>query len=75
MYEMGVETGMRAIVTGATGFIGKALCQELLSKHYDVVAVIRKNSSKRSKLESLLQDNPDFEDKLQIVEICNYVTV
>ena len=60
---------MKAIVTGATGFIGKALCEELLNENYDVVAVIRKNSSKRSKLESLLRDNPDFEDKLQIVEM------
>lgn len=60
---------MKAIVTGATGFIGKALCQELLSKHYDVVAVIRKNSSKRSKLESMICENSEWKDRLQIVEL------
>lgn len=54
---------MKAIVTGATGFIGKALCVELLNENYDVVAVIRKNSSKRGKLEALVCE------KLQIVEL------
>ena len=60
---------MKAIVTGATGFIGKALCKELLSENYDVVAVIRKNSSKRSKLESMICDNAEWKDRLQIVEM------
>lgn len=43
----------RAIVTGATGFIGTALCQELLTHGYEVTAVIRPGSSKRKKLEAL----------------------
>lgn len=67
---MGVEIkGMKAIVTGATGFIGKALCEELLKENYDVVAVIRKNSDKRSKLEKIVCGNSTYEAKLQIVEM------
>ena len=60
---------MKAIVTGATGFIGKALCEELLNENYDVVAVIRKNSAKRHKLEKSICGNLDYEKKLQIVEL------
>lgn len=41
---------MRAIVTGATGFIGQALCSELLQNGYEVVAVIRPGSEKKNKL-------------------------
>lgn len=52
---------MRAIVTGATGFIGLALCRELLQNGYQVTAVIRPDSGKKDKLP---------EDKfLQILEI------
>jgi len=32
---------MRVIITGATGFIGKALCQELTDAKYEVVALSR----------------------------------
>jgi nucleoside-diphosphate-sugar epimerase len=46
---------MRAIITGATGFIGTALCGELLNSGWEVVAVIRPGSRKREKLESLVQ--------------------
>lgn len=49
-----VTEGRRAIVTGATGFIGMALCRELLMHGYGVVAVIRPGSSKRKTLESLM---------------------
>ncbi len=59
---------MKAIVTGATGFIGKALCQELLQAGYEVFAVIRSNSNKRGKLESILLENPVYEERLRIVE-------
>ncbi len=60
---------MRAIVTGGTGFIGKALCEELLQSGYEVVAVIRTNSKKREKLESILRKNPAYGGRLQIVEM------
>lgn len=52
---------MRAIVTGATGFIGQALCSELLQNGYEVVAVIRPDSEKKNKL-------PD-DTSLRILEI------
>lgn len=60
---------MKAIVTGATGFIGKALCEELLKENYDVVAVIRKGSVKREKLDGLVYANSELESKLQIIEL------
>lgn len=41
---------MIAIVTGATGFIGTALCRELLENGHEVYAVIRPGSVKREKL-------------------------
>lgn len=46
---------MRAIVTGATGFIGKYLVQELLDNGYDVVAVVRDASGISGNL--LVRDN------------------
>lgn len=36
---------MRALVTGASGFIGSALCNALLDSGYDVIGVIRKNGN------------------------------
>ena len=60
---------MKAIVTGATGFIGKALCEELLKANYDVAAVIRKGSAKRGKLDDLLCANFEWESKLQTIEL------
>lgn len=42
---------MKAIVTGATGFIGTALCEELLRVGYEVAAVIRPESEKKEKLD------------------------
>lgn len=36
---------MRVIITGGTGFIGKALCQELTEAGYEVVALSRKPES------------------------------
>lgn len=40
---------MRVIVTGATGFIGKALCKVLIKKKYDVIALSR-NTAKGCKI-------------------------
>lgn len=34
----------KAIVTGATGFIGRFLVRELLERQYEVIAVVRKNT-------------------------------
>ena len=59
---------MRVIVTGATGFIGIALCQELLQNGYEVFAVIRPNTKKRQKLEYLMEKNKDYLARLHIIE-------
>ncbi len=47
---------MRCIITGATGFIGNALVEEMLINGYEVVAVIRPDSSKRQKLDILCDE-------------------
>lgn len=49
------------IITGATGFIGYALCQELLKNNERVIAVVRPGSRNKRKLEKLRE--------LEIVEI------
>ena len=41
---------MRVLITGATGFIGVALCKEMIKNGNEVTAIIRENSSKKSKL-------------------------
>ncbi len=48
---------MKAIVTGATGFIGLALCRELLQNGYEVTAVIRPDTEKKDKLLDLQKEN------------------
>lgn len=41
---------MRALITGASGFIGSALCREMINAGHEVTAVIRPGSPKRVKL-------------------------
>ncbi|MBU5488424.1 NAD-dependent epimerase/dehydratase family protein [Clostridium sp. MSJ-8] len=41
---------MKVIMTGATGFIGVALCNEFLKNNYDVTAVIRPNTKRKNKI-------------------------
>ena len=41
---------MRVLITGATGFIGVALCKEMIKNGNEVTAIIRENSNKKSKL-------------------------
>lgn len=36
---------MRAVITGATGFIGKALVKELLSKEYEIIVIVREGAN------------------------------
>ena len=38
-------SGQRVLVTGANGFIGRAVCADLLSRNYRVLGAIRKNPS------------------------------
>lgn len=55
---------MRCIVTGATGFIGTALCRELLESGHEVWAVIRPGSVKREKLNfDGMSEEGQLEDK------------
>jgi nucleoside-diphosphate-sugar epimerase len=44
----------KVLVTGATGFVGRSLCQELLLREMDFIAMIRNESSK-SKLDCNVQ--------------------
>lgn len=60
---------MRNIVTGATGFIGRALCRELLEHKETVIAVVRPGSVKRAKLEHLIQEQGNYAEMLTIVEL------
>ena len=60
---------MKAIVTGATGFIGLALCRELLQNGYEVTAVIRPDTEKKDKLLDLQKENDASGRSLQILEI------
>ena len=41
---------MRVLITGATGFIGVALCKEMIANGHEVTAIIRENSKKKDKL-------------------------
>lgn len=41
---------MRTLITGATGFIGGALCREMLLAGHEVTALVRPGSPKRAKL-------------------------
>lgn len=43
---------MKVIMTGATGFIGIALCNEFLKNNYEVTAVIRPNTKRKHKIPS-----------------------
>lgn len=51
-WKVGVSALKKAIVTGATGFIGKFLVQKLVHEKVDVIAVVRKGSKKIGELTS-----------------------
>lgn len=57
------------IVTGATGFIGYALCQELLENNEYVIAVVRSGSKNRKKLEKLQEIHTKSAPALEIIEL------
>lgn len=60
---------MKAIITGATGFIGIALCRELLKNGYFVTAVARLKSAKIQKLENLKSEFNINDDRFNIIEL------
>lgn len=41
---------MNVLITGATGFIGTALCKEMMENGHNITAVIRPNSEKKDKI-------------------------
>ncbi|MDO8643565.1 MAG: TIGR01777 family oxidoreductase, partial [bacterium] len=41
MVESGVKSGMKVLITGATGFIGRELCKRLSSEGYSLVVLSR----------------------------------
>ncbi len=57
------------IVTGATGFIGYALCQELLENNEYVIAVVRPESKNKKKLEKLQAIHTKYTHYLKIIEL------
>ena len=48
---------MNIVVTGATSFLGAALCKELVSREHQVYAVVRPGSNNRQVLEKLENDS------------------
>lgn len=57
------------IVTGSTGFIGYALCQELLDNDEYVIAVVRPESKNKDKLKKLQTVNIKYRRCLEIIEL------
>lgn len=58
----------KCIVTGATGFIGAALCRELLRESDEVFAVVRPKSARMHKLTDLQADDSAAKTRLHVVE-------
>jgi dTDP-glucose 4,6-dehydratase len=73
---------MKVLVTGAGGFIGSHLCEELLKKGYKVRALVRYNSKQNKgwlenvvnrNLEIIYGDVTDFDSVINAIKNCNYV--
>lgn len=70
---------MRALVTGASGFVGKALCMELATRGFDIVAVIRTHDAPLAEMASkliianLADINDEFQSALQQVDVVIHV--
>ena len=73
---------MRILVTGAAGFIGSHLCEELLNRKYKVKAFIRYNSTQsqgwleslsHKNLEIVMGDVTDFDSVNNALSNCDYV--
>lgn len=58
---------MRVLVTGASGFVGKALCKELANRGFDIVAVARTRDAGLSEIASklVMADLADINDEIQ----------
>lgn len=73
---------MRVLVTGAAGFIGSHLCEELLIKGFKVNALVRYNSRQNKgwleefsnkNLNVIYGDITDFDSVLNSMKDCDYV--
>ncbi len=60
---------MRYIVSGATGFIGRALCRELLASGNDVAAVVRPRSERLDNLRAEEERLQKGSGRLRIIEL------
>ena len=60
---------MRILVTGASGFIGRALCAQLLEQGHDIAALVRRSGSQPSGTRPLAGD---LDDRARLRElVCN----
>jgi nucleoside-diphosphate-sugar epimerase len=68
---------MKALVTGATGFIGSHLCEELIRKGYDVTCLVKKTSNLKwietLNIDFVQGDCTDRNSLLDAVSNCDYV--
>lgn len=73
---------MKVLVTGAAGFIGSHLCEELLKKRFKVKALVRYNSRQNKgwlenisdkNLQVIYGDVTDFDSVLDAIKDCDYV--
>mgnify|MGYP006119678591 FL=1 len=73
---------MNVLVTGAGGFIGSHLCEELLAKKFKVRAFVRYSSSQNQgwlknifhkNLEIIYGDVTDFDSVKDAVSGCSYI--
>ena len=60
---------VHSIVTGAAGFLGAALCRELLEQGGRVTAVVRPDSPNRKKLMELLQESEEYQKRCEVLEL------
>lgn len=60
---------MKVIITGATGFIGKALCKEFTESGAEVYAIIRPHSRRKESLEKELSSLGKKADRIHLIEI------
>lgn len=56
---------MKTIITGATGFLGAALCKNMLEAGHEVTAVIRPDTCNRSKLDF----GEGYGDRFHVIEL------
>jgi NADH dehydrogenase len=65
---------MKIFITGSSGFIGKAVVEQLVKQNYEVIAAIRAASSKKlpaQKPDNVTYVNVDLYDVQSIIRACN----